>query len=521
LKENATTRLPLENNETYEEEHEHGLNEKEKCKNEHSNKEKSPKSKKRKGNEDETHGHDVKRPKLEKYIESFEHRLKDLRMFKKKHGHCNVPHQYKDDPSLGHWVANMRRAHKNIQLGKKTTINLKQARIEKLGEIGFQWEIKNKAFERNFAKLQQFKEKYGHCNVPREYKDDPSLGIWVANMRSDHKNIQLHQKPQHGLTHARIEKLEEIDFQWEIKNKSFDRHFAKLQQFKVKHGHCNVPNQYKDDPSLGKWVSRMRETYKKIQLRQKPKCRLTQAQIEKLEEIGIQWEIKNNSFERNFAKLQKYKEKHGHCDVPWKYKDDPSLAYWVANMRRAHKNLQLRQKPKCRLTQAQIEKLEEIGIQWEIKNNSFERNFAKLQNYKEKHGHCDVPWKYKDDPSLAYWVANMRRAHKNLQLRQKPKCGLTQTQIERLEETGFQWKIKNNSFERNFAKLQQFKEKHGHCDVPWKYKDDYSLGYWVGRMREAYKNIQLGKKTATNLTESRIEKLEEMGFLWKKYQSKA
>ena len=40
-------------------------------------------------------------------------------------------------------------------------------------------------------------------------------------------------------------------------------------------------------------------------------------------------------------------------------------------------------------------------------------------------------------------------------------------------------------------------------------------------MRHAHKNIQLGKKTTTNLTESRIEKFEKMDFLWKKYQSKA
>ena len=234
LKENATTRLPLENNETYSygEEHEHGPNEKEKCKNEPCNKEKTSKSKKRKGNDDATHGHDAKRPKSKTYIERFEHRLKDLRLFKKKHGHCNVPKRYKDDPSLGKWAGSMRYAYNQIQLGLKPQHCLTQARIEKLEEIGFQWKIRNNSFDRNLAKLQKFKVKHGHCDVPALYEDDPSLGRWAGRMREAYEKIQLGKKTKTNLTESMIEKLVETGFQWEIKNNSFDRNLAKLQKFK-------------------------------------------------------------------------------------------------------------------------------------------------------------------------------------------------------------------------------------------------------------------------------------------------
>ena len=71
---------------------------------------------------------------------NFEERLKELRKFKQKHGHCQVPHKFPQNPQLGTWVDTQRRlyrAHKRAP-GRPTTLS--QENIEKLLEVGFNFE---------------------------------------------------------------------------------------------------------------------------------------------------------------------------------------------------------------------------------------------------------------------------------------------------------------------------------------------------------------------------------------------
>ena len=41
--------------------------------------------------------------------------------------------------------------------------------------------------------------------------------------------------------------------------------FQRLKKFKDNNEHCQVPNRYKEDPSLGCWVSTQRRLFKKAQ----------------------------------------------------------------------------------------------------------------------------------------------------------------------------------------------------------------------------------------------------------------
>jgi len=106
-----------------------------------------------------------------------------LLRFKEEFGHCNVPQRYSGNPSLGKWCNDMRNAYKKIQKGMKAHRNLSQDRIERLEEIGFQWQVVDydEAFEKHCRDLIAFKEEFGHCNVP--IKNNPSLGNWCGDMR--------------------------------------------------------------------------------------------------------------------------------------------------------------------------------------------------------------------------------------------------------------------------------------------------------------------------------------------------
>jgi len=69
----------------------------------------------------------------------WETRFEDLKAFKNKFGHADVPHEWEECPQLGFWTANMRQQYRYKQLGKKSSLT--DARIELLNEIGFVWKM--------------------------------------------------------------------------------------------------------------------------------------------------------------------------------------------------------------------------------------------------------------------------------------------------------------------------------------------------------------------------------------------
>lgn len=61
-------------------------------------------------------------------------------------------------------------------------------------------------------------------------------------------------------------------------------------------------------------------------------------------------------------------------------------------------------------------------------------------------------------------------------------------------------------WEFRFDQLREFKAVHGHCNVPYRYSIDPTLGRWVQNQREFRKKRTLRK--------DRVERLEELGFQW-------
>jgi len=117
-------------------------------------------------------------------------------------GHCNVPRRLAYNPPLGQWCSTMSEnsiQYNNIQKGMITNINLSQGtRIERLEEIGFQWQVLrtdyDEAFEQHCRELIVFKEEFGHCNVHSRYAGNPSLGQWCSTMITAYNIIQKETK---------------------------------------------------------------------------------------------------------------------------------------------------------------------------------------------------------------------------------------------------------------------------------------------------------------------------------------
>ncbi|MCX5732791.1 MAG: helicase associated domain-containing protein, partial [candidate division NC10 bacterium] len=60
--------------------------------------------------------------------------------------------------------------------------------------------------------------------------------------------------------------------------------------------------------------------------------------------------------------------------------------------------------------------------------------------------------------------------------------------------------------DQNFARLVQFKDRFGHCNVPLGWSEDLQLARWVNQQRQFMKY--------GHLAADRIEQLDALGFEW-------
>ena len=56
------------------------------------------------------------------------------------------------------------------------------------------------------------------------------------------------------------------------------------------------------------------------------------------------------------------------------------------------------------------------------------------------------------------------------------------------------------------ALLKEFRAEYGHCNVPFKYNPNPSLGHWVKKQRDDYREQVIDVE--------RLEKLNELEFVW-------
>ena len=122
--------------------------------------------------------------------------------------------------------------------------------------------------------------------------------------------------------------------------------------------------------------------------------------------------------------LKAYYHEYGDCNVSQGYKDNPSLAIWVANQRSRYK--------RGRLTPEKIKLLNELGFDWDRHATQWKKMYGRLKAYFEQNNHSDVPCRYYEDPTLEKWVQTQRHAYKRGLLEQE--------KVDLLNQLNFVWK---------------------------------------------------------------------------------
>lgn len=430
-------------------------------------------------------------------------RYQELVDFKEEHCHTNVPKEftYRYSPPLGHWVGRMRHMNKKGILDPE--------RVERLEQIGFEFVIEKTdkinfsvVWDKSYQALKAFKEVNGTLEVPHGYRPQPDMAEldgWITRQRKHFKDDKL---PDHlkyklqalGLNLGGRGRPFGIESEglWKITYKA-------LAEYCTKNGDCDVPEKYDEDRGLGNWAKMQRDTYSDGML---PDHRVTL-----LNQIGFNFYHGRKSertkttdpWQRRLSELQAYKEKAGNTNVPKKFTLNLGLGDFVYNQRMAYKDKNL--------SEEKIKGLEEMGFDWTLKSRktgqkiktNWEKRFEELVEFKSKHGNLNVPDANKANPLLDGWAKRQRKYKRE---------GLMKTEkYERLKAVGFDFggpKQEKKPWMKQYESLVEFRNEHGHNDVPVHYTPNPPLYYWIGTQKQAYKK---GK-----LAEDRVALMKEIDF---------
>jgi len=203
--------------------------------------------------------------------------------------------------------------------------------------------------------------------------------------------------------------------------------------------------------------------------------------------------------------LREFKDEHGHLVVPLTPEHRP-LHNWVYQQRRMYRE--------GKLVDTRIAPLDAIGFEWtptrgrktgqgvgETRSRVFQDQwnamFDQLLSFHEENGHCKVP--KAEHPKLHAWIHEQRRKHRREEL--------TETRAEKLRGLGFELAPRRKAtWEQRFDELCEFRDTHGHCNVPAAWRHNKKLGTWVYRQRRSYR--------VGTLRDDRVKALQDLGLDW-------
>jgi superfamily II DNA or RNA helicase len=197
--------------------------------------------------------------------------------------------------------------------------------------------------------------------------------------------------------------------------------------------------------------------------------------VEIVDALGSFWD-------EMYGRLVVYFKAHGHSNVPQHYKDK-QLGNWVKKLRGR----------RDRLNPARVALLERLRFVWDALDEKWDEMYDQLAAFYRANGHTNIPTNHPNQ-KLLRWMATQRR-ETNLTLERKS----------RLNQLRFVWSRVEHRWEDLFNRLVAYKRDHG--DVNTLHRADRALSTWVRAQRR--------EKKQGLLSADRLEKLEQIGLVWK------
>jgi Helicase associated domain. len=261
-----------------------------------------------------------------------------------------------------------------------------------------------------------------------------------------------------------------------------------LQDYKNRYGTCRVPKRYPENPSLGNWVNKSRQLYRKYL--QGENTSMTKERVEILNKMGFLWsgntasshpKNHNNVHDANHKNDDNHENHHTHHD------DDNDAMHTVQHVKSDswHDNYQTL--------------IKQIQLTQTHQDTTYGQNGSKTSPRNTK---------------LGVWAANQRREYQKWQRGEK--TSITKDKIDLLNEIGFDWNPWETKWKTRIRQLKEYYKEHGHCMVPVNYEKNPKLGRWVATQRKYYKMYKNGKTSC--ISKERIKELTEIGFVWNRWE---
>jgi hypothetical protein len=170
--------------------------------------------------------------------------------------------------------------------------------------------------------------------------------------------------PDHTLQQSHNNDQNESDKDWKGK-------YNLLTHYKTANGHVNVPSDYHmNGINLGRFVQKQKELCRVFYSSGcDEKCGLFNHQCKLLECIGlVETKIPGNVWLKRYRELEKFREKHGHCNVS--RSTDKSLGNWVRNQRQLYRKYMIG--TPTAMTEEKIILLKRIGFAWKYEGKTKE-----------------------------------------------------------------------------------------------------------------------------------------------------
>ena len=425
---------------------------------------------------------------------AWEEFFEELKAFKEQHGHCRA----EAGTTLAAWLGIQRnqdfvstieqRLRLESLLGEKLkpSAPLRRCPVSTSGDS--EW-------EQRLAELLEFRRKHGHLYVSL-VAESRTLANWLR--------AQAQLARRCTLTHARVCALEQADVPVRdlpaTRREEWEHFFSQLEKLKESQGHCRVEAgtplaawlDIQQKRSLSEGTKRLRRLRLEALLERKLP-RMVFAPPRRISaERAAAWKVR-------FAELVAFKARFGHCRVPDGWKENLSLAQWLAYQAYCAR--------RGALEPNRLKRLLKLGMKiTPTMQEKHQQRLTELEQFQQRFGHGQIPPDWPENRLLAQWLDLLRSSWREGKLspeliEQLSRLGVCPERPPRMEAN-----THGRIWDQMFETLRAYRERFGHCVVPHYWAENQVLANWL--------NAQRRRARAGRLPEEKQQRLAELGVIF-------
>ncbi|MEV0934290.1 Helicase associated domain protein [Streptomyces phaeochromogenes] len=229
---------------------------------------------------------------------------------------------------------------------------------------------------------------------------------------------------------------------------SWPEYIRAAELYRDEYGDLLIPYDHRTPTGLGlgTWINNVRSRYREGVL--------TAEQIQEMEALGMVWKVRDHELQQLIRELRAFKEEHGHLVIPNDYEvQQDGLPYKLGQIASTLRYRHARKE----VDSAKRQALDAEGFIWDLEAHTWSLFLADLSEFKQHHGHLDVPQKC---------VMHGREVGMKVNSCRHRRSQLTETEQAQLDEIGFVWDSLQFRYDMHIQALKDFKAEHGHLHIP-------------------------------------------------------